>query len=115
LGALPAAEPEAILVFAGLADEVERARERGLLAGLAAGEGAPTVTGLDRENAALRAANAKLMRERLGSSDTAAASRLAQRRPAPGVTAVRMAGRAVLAPVRAARLALRKMLLRVMR
>ncbi|MQA76442.1 MAG: hypothetical protein GEU88_19305, partial [Solirubrobacterales bacterium] len=39
---------------------------------------------LERENAALRRANARLMRERLGSSNTAAAGRLAApRRRAP--------------------------------
>lgn len=69
---------------------------------------------LERENAALRRANAKLMRERLGSSNTAAAGRLAgrpARRPAGGAgLGARL--RAVLARLR---LALRRAVLRVLR
>ena len=67
---------------------------------------------LERENAALRRANAKLMRERIGSSNTAAAGRLASGRsaaPRAGLVA------SVRAPVARLRLALRRMLLRILR
>ena len=71
------------------------------------------IAALERENRALRAANAKLMRERLGSSNTAAAGKLAaaERPAAP----LRAAVNGVLGPLRKLRLWLRKLLLRVLR
>lgn len=64
---------------------------------------------LERENRALRSANAKLMRERLGSADTAAAARLA------GDGSGGSLGARLRRPLARARLALRRMLLRVLR
>ena len=58
---------------------------------------------LERENRALRSANAKLMRERLGSGDTAAAARLAEAAPARP------------SPLRRLRLAARRAALRLLR
>jgi hypothetical protein len=69
------------------------------------------ISALERENAALRRANAKLMRERLGSSNTAAAGRLA----APPSKARNPAIVAVRSPLAKARLALRRVLLRLLR
>jgi hypothetical protein len=68
---------------------------------------------LERENAALRRANAKLMRERIGSSNTAAAGRLAAR-PRHGAAQGGLAA-SVRAPLARLRLALRRLLLRVLR
>jgi len=68
------------------------------------------IAALERENEALRSANARLMRERLGSANTAAATRLvppARKRPA--------AIEAVRSPLAKARLALRRVLLRLLR
>ncbi len=68
------------------------------------------IAALERENEALRSANARLMRDRLGSANTAAATRLvppARRRPAV-VELVRT-------PFAKARLALRRVLLRLLR
>lgn len=71
------------------------------------------VAALERENAALRAANAKLMRERLGSANTAAAGKLAAAdEPA---APVRTAMSRALGPLRKLRLWARKVLLRVLR
>ncbi len=64
---------------------------------------------LERENRALRSANAKLMRERLGSADTAAAARLA------GSGTGSSLGARLRRPLARARLAVRRMLLRVLR
>lgn len=69
------------------------------------------IADLERENAALRRANAKLMRERLGSSNTAAAGRIA----APPSRARNPAIVAVRSPLAKARLALRRVLLRLLR
>jgi hypothetical protein len=69
------------------------------------------VAALERENDALRRANAKLMRERLGSSNTAAASRIADPASAPRGAAAT----AVRTPFAKARLAVRRGLLRVLR
>jgi hypothetical protein len=68
---------------------------------------------LERENRALRRANAKLLRERLGSSNTAAAGRIA----ATGSSgSTRDSARAaVRRPLARARLALRRLALRVLR
>lgn len=66
---------------------------------------------LERENAALRRVNAKLMRERLGSSNTAAAGSLAQNRPGPGRTVFT----AVRSPLAGMRLWTRRLLLRLLR
>lgn len=68
------------------------------------------IAALERENEALRSANARLMRERLGSANTAAATRLVEpaRRRSGLVEAVR-------APLAKARLALRRVLLRLLR
>jgi hypothetical protein len=68
------------------------------------------VEALERENRALRRANAKLMRERLGSSNTAAAGKLG--RSAGDRSAARSA---IRAPFARARLAVRRALLRVLR
>ena len=71
------------------------------------------IEALERENRALRRANAKLMRDRLGSSNTAAAGRIAASRSSgPGRRAARTAVRAPLARLR---LALRRVLLRLIR
>ena len=71
------------------------------------------IEALERENRALRRANAKLMRERLGSSNTAAAGRIAAPGSSePGRRSTRVA---VRAPVARARLALRRLALRVLR
>ncbi len=69
---------------------------------------------LERENRALRRANAKLMRERLGSSNTAAAGRLAGSGRRPG-SPLRSSGSRLLAPLRKLRVAVRRVLLRVLR
>ena len=71
------------------------------------------IEALERENRALRRANAKLMRERLGSSNTAAAGRIAA--PETSDSARRSARAAVRAPVARARLALRRLALRLLR
>ena len=63
------------------------------------------IAALERENRALRAANAKLMRERLG-------KRAAAERPA---APLRAGVNGVLGPLRKLRLWLRKLLLRVLR
>ena len=68
---------------------------------------------LERENRALRRANAKLLRERIGSSNTAAAGRLAG---AGSADPSRRSARAtVRAPLARARLALRRVALRLLR
>jgi len=68
------------------------------------------IAALERENEALRSANSRLMRERLGSANTAAATRLVEpARKRPGVA------EAVRAPFAKARLALRRVLLRLLR
>jgi hypothetical protein len=67
------------------------------------------IEALERENRALREANARLMAERLGSSNTAAASRLVARAPAP------RSRPAVAAPLVRGRLLLRRALLRILR
>ncbi len=67
---------------------------------------------LERENALLRSTNARLMRERIGSSNSAAAARLA-RAQRPGPARAPLAG--LRAPIARARLALRRILLRVLR
>jgi hypothetical protein len=67
---------------------------------------------LEAENEALRAANAKLARERVGTSNTAAASRLAHGGSQPGGRS--LADR-LLAPLRALRLLLRRIALRALR
>jgi hypothetical protein len=64
------------------------------------------IAALERENAALRAANARLMAERVGSANTAAAGELAGARDGK---------RSALDPLRRARLAVRRLLLRVLR
>jgi hypothetical protein len=69
------------------------------------------IAALERENDALRRANAKLMRERLGSSNTAAASRIA----GPAAKPRGAAATAVRSPFARARLAVRRALLRVLR
>lgn len=74
------------------------------------GDDARRIERLEAENHALRRANARLMRERLGSSNTAAAIRAgAAGRKRPGLAA------RVRAPFARARLALRRALLRVLR
>jgi hypothetical protein len=70
------------------------------------------IEALERENRALRRANAKLMRERLGSSNTAAAGRIVD---GSGGAARRPAWSAVRAPLARGRLALRRLALRVLR
>lgn len=66
---------------------------------------------LEAANEALRAANAKLARERIGSSNTAAAGRIAA-----GQGLVKQPlGQRLLAPAKRARLAARRALLRVLR
>ena len=70
------------------------------------------IRALERENEALRAANAKLARETLGSSNAAAAGRLAlDGRGGEG----RSLGRRLLAPLRSLRLLLRRIVLRTLR
>jgi hypothetical protein len=66
------------------------------------------ISQLERENAALRRVNAKLMRERIGSANTAAAADLAA---APR----RATGSPLLAPLRRLRLLIRRLVLRVLR
>ncbi len=73
--------------------------------------GESRVEALERENRALRRANAKLMRERIGSSNTGAAGRLAANAPP---TKRSFAG-AIRRPFARLRLALRRMFLRVLR
>ena len=65
---------------------------------------------LERENRALRRANAKLLRERIGSSNTAASSRLAT-----GFNTRRRSALAIREPLANLRRALRRLLLRVLR
>jgi len=66
---------------------------------------------LEAENRALRRVNAKLMRDRLGSSNTAAAGQIAgPARARPG-----RLWAAVRAPLARTRLALRRLALRVLR
>ena len=68
------------------------------------------VEALERENRALRRANAKLMRERLGSSNTAAAGKLGRS------SGERSGARsAIREPFARARLGVRRALLRVLR
>jgi hypothetical protein len=71
------------------------------------------IEALERENRALRRANAKLMRERLGSSNTAAAGRIAA--PGSSGSGRRSPWAAVRAPLARARLALRRLALRLLR
>lgn len=71
------------------------------------------IEALERENRALRRTNAKLMRERLGSSNTAAAGRIAGGGSAGGSR--RSARATVRAPFARARLSLRRLALRVLR
>jgi hypothetical protein len=68
------------------------------------------IAALERENEALRSANARLMRERLGSANTAAATRLV-----PPARQRLVAVELVRAPFAKARLALRRVLLRLLR
>ena len=68
------------------------------------------IEALERENRALREANAKLMRDRLGSSNTAAAAHLAGE-PSKGRSALAVAR----TPLARLRLALRRALLRLLR
>lgn len=71
------------------------------------------IEALEREVETLRAVNAKLMRERLGRSNTAAAGELLR-----GETATARLGSdsaEKLAPLRRLRLAIRRVLLRVLR
>lgn len=71
------------------------------------------IEALERENRALRRTNAKLMRERLGSSNTAAAGRIAA---AGSANPSRRSARAtVRTPLARARLALRRLALRLLR
>lgn len=68
------------------------------------------IADLERENEALRSANSRLMRERLGSANTAAATKLVEpARKRPGLV------EAVRGPLAKARLALRRVLLRLLR
>lgn len=68
------------------------------------------IAALERENEALRSANARLMRERLGSANTAAATRLVEpARQRSGLV------EAVRSPLAKARLGLRRVLLRLLR
>jgi hypothetical protein len=107
-------EPEAVLVLVGLADALRRAEEEELLAPSIA-DTSPSVAGLARENAALRAANAKLMRDRLGASDTAAASSLAKAGEPASAGAGALVARVALAPLRRLRLLLRRAFVWLMR